>query len=321
MKIFITGATGLFGSHLARKFAPLGELHALIRPGSKKELLGPLEESIIWHEGNLNDIETLEEALEGMDLVVHAAGLVSFNPKDRELLMQVNKKGTENLVNILLGKGIKKFIHISSVAALGRSPEINVVDEEHKWIDSDWNTPYAISKHFGDLEVWRGAQEGLDVLILYPGILMGRITDQRSSTKIYEYVLEESSYYPKGKVNYIDVRDAAELVLQLYQKNQWNQGFILNKEALRYQAFFEEMAKSFDKKAPDKAVQNWMLEFALFFASLSRRLGLSKSPLNRQMAMLSQLDLEMDNSKVRRVLNFEYRALSETLDWAKSNEL
>lgn len=321
MKILITGATGLFGSHLAKTFAHLGELHALVRPGADKRLLGSLINDIVWHEGDINDIVALEEALEGKDLVIHSAGLVSFQPRDGQKLMQVNVKGTENLVNAMLDAGIKKLIHISSVAALGRNPELNTIDEEHKWIDSDWNTPYAISKHFADLEVWRGVQEGLDAMIFYPSILMGKFSYQRSSTQIYEYVLSGNSYYPRGKVNYIDVRDASELLFRLFQNNQWNQGFILNKEALSYRVFFENMAKSFGKKAPHKEVKNWMLEFALFFTSMARNLGLSKSPLNRQTAMLSQLEIVMDNSKVKRTLDFEYRPLAETLEWANSNDL
>ncbi|WP_291780144.1 NAD-dependent epimerase/dehydratase family protein [Cecembia sp.] len=320
MKILITGATGLFGSHLAKTFAHLGEIHALAREGANKRLLGSLKNDIIWHEGDINDIITLEEALEGKDLVIHSAGLVSFQPKDSQKLMQVNVKGTENLVNAMLDGGIKKLIHISSVAALGRNPELNTLDEEHKWIDSDWNTPYAISKHYADLEVWRGVQEGLKAMLFYPSILMGKLSYQRSSTQIYDYILDGNSYYPKGKVNYIDVRDASELVFQLFQNNQWNQGFILNKEALSYRLFFEKMAESLGKKAPHKEVKNWMLEFALFFSSLTRKLGLFKSPLNRQTAMLSQLEIEMDNSKVMRTLNFEYRTLAETLEWANSND-
>lgn len=320
MKILITGITGLFGSRLAKKFAPLGEIHGLIRPSSNKSLLGEMQNTIIWHEGDLNDVVALESSLEGMDLVIHAAGMVSFNPQDKDQLMQINAKGTELLINSMLEAGIKKIIHISSVAALGRSPELNIIDEDHKWIESDWNTPYAISKHLADLEVWRGVQEGLEALIVYPSILMGRIADKRSSTQIYNYVLEGNSYYPKGTVNYIDVRDAADLVLQLFEKGKWNEGFILNKEAISYKAFFEEMAKSFGKAAPTKEVKDWMLHFALFFTALARKLGISKSPLNRQTAMLSQLDLIMDNSKVQAALNFNYRNLSETLDWAKSNE-
>jgi dihydroflavonol-4-reductase len=321
MKILITGATGLFGNHLVRKFAPLAEIHALIRKESNKDLIADYSDKIIWHDGNLNDIISLEEAMKDMDLVVHAAGLVSFNPDDESNLMTVNTIGTANLINCMLQLGIKKLIHISSVSALGRGPEVKTINENNRWIQSDFNTPYAVSKYFADLEVWRGIQEGLDAIIVYPSVILGQISDQRSSSRIYDYVLEGRSYYPKGSVNYIDVRDAAELVWQLYNKGAWNEGYILNKESLPYKIFFEEMAKAFNKKAPKKEVTNWMLDLALTFTWIFKKLGLSKSPLNKQTAMLSQLDIYMDNSKIQRLLNFTFFPLEETLAWAKANEM
>ncbi|RZS95120.1 NAD-dependent epimerase/dehydratase family protein [Cecembia calidifontis] len=320
MKILITGATGLFGSHLAKKFASLGEIYALARPTSDKRLLGKLSEKIHWIEGDLLDEISLEEALAGKDLVIHSAGMVSFRSEDKDLLMQINARGTQNLINGMLSSGVNNIIHISSVAALGRSPELNTIDETHKWSESDLNTPYAISKHHAELEVWRGVQEGLKAMVVYPSVLLGKISDQRSSTQIYNYVLEENSYFPKGTVNYIDVRDATEIVYQLYQKELWNEGFILNKEGISYQKFFEVMAQSFGKKVPSKEVKDWMLNFALIFTWLGKKLGLSKSPLNKQTAMLAQLEVVMDNSKVDSILKFKYTPLSETLNWAKSNE-
>lgn len=321
MKILITGATGLLGNHLVRKFAPQGEIHALIRKESNKDLISDYSQEIIWHEGDLNDIISLEEALKDIDLVIHAAGLVSFNPEDESKLMSVNVKGTANLIDCMLQFGINKLIHVSSVSALGRSPETKTVNENQRWIKSDYNTPYAVSKYFADLEVWRGVQEGLDAIIVYPSILLGKISDQRSSSKIYNYVLEGNSYYPKGSVNYIDVRDAAELIWQLYQKEVWNEGYILNKESLPYKIFFEKMSKAFNKKAPSKEVKKWMLEFVLVFSWIGRKLGISKSPLNKQTAMLSQLEVYMDNSKILNLLQYDFTPLEQTLSWAKTNEI
>jgi dihydroflavonol-4-reductase len=321
MKILFTGATGLFGNHLVRKFAPMAEIHAIIRKESNKELIADYADKIIWHEGNLNDIISLEAAMKDIDLVIHAAGLVSFNPNDESKLMTVNTVGTANLINCMLQLGVKKLIHVSSVSALGRNPEVKNINENNRWTQSEFNTPYAVSKYFADLEVWRGIQEGLDAIIVYPSVLMGQISDQRSSSRIYDYILEGRTYYPKGSVNYIDVRDAAELVWQLYNKGVWNEGYILNKESLPYRVFFAEMAKAFNKKAPRKEVKKWMLDLVLVFTWIFKKLGLSKSPLNKQTAMLSQLEVNLDNTKIQHLLNFTFIPLEETLAWAKTNEM
>lgn len=150
MKILITGITGLFGSYLAREFGAIGEIHGLKRPTSNTDILSDIHGQITWHEGDINDYQSLQRAFEGMDLIIHAAGLVSFSQKDKNQLLRVNYEGTTNVVNVMLELGIQRLVHVSSVAALGRTPEQHVVNENHKWVDSPWNTPYAISKYPGD---------------------------------------------------------------------------------------------------------------------------------------------------------------------------
>ncbi|MDR7128663.1 nucleoside-diphosphate-sugar epimerase [Algoriphagus sp. 4150] len=317
MKILITGITGLFGSYLAKEFASLGEIHGFRRIDSSSRLLEGVGFPIIWHEGELSDIESLEESLEGMDLVVHAAGKVSFDAHDEESLHRTNVDGTTNLVNAMLNTGVKKLVHVSSVAAIGRSPELLQLDENFKWVESPLNTDYGVSKYLAELEAWRGEQEGLDLLVVNPSILLGRISDARSSSDIYHYVLEENSYYPKGDLNYIDVRDAAGQVRELVEKEAWGERFILNKEQISYREFFEKMAAVFGKKAPSKPVSPIMLRAAVFFNAIFRKIGLSKSPLNKKTAMISQQKVFFDNTKVNKLLGSSYRSLDETLNWSK----
>jgi len=315
MKILITGITGLLGSHLAKEFYELGEIHGLRRASSQTNLLGDIADKINWHEGDINDYQSLEEAFTEMDMIIHAAGLVSFSNKDKEKLLKVNCEGTANVVNVMLEKGIKKLIHVSSVAALGRTPEQNTINENHKWVDSPWNTPYAISKYFGELEVWRGVQEGLQAMVVNPSVLLSKASDQRSSTAIYSYVEKELPFYPKGSLNYIDIRDAAKLTYMLYQNHCWGERFILNSESLPYQHFFEVVAEQMDKKAPKIAVNSTMINLSLIWSKILGIFG-KKNILNKQTAQLAQLHIRFDNSKIERVLDFRYRPLEETIKWA-----
>ncbi|WP_296700191.1 NAD-dependent epimerase/dehydratase family protein [Algoriphagus sp.] len=317
MKIFITGITGLLGSYVAKEFASLGEIHGFKRSSSSTRLLQGVDFPIQWHEGSMSDIGSIDQALEGMDLVIHCAGKVSYLKKDEEELFEVNVKGTANLINAMLYSGVKKLIHVSSVSALGRNPEVTIMDEKHKWVDSPFNTKYGTSKYWGELEAWRGEQEGLDLIVVNPSILLGKIKDDRSSTSIYSYVLKNSSYYPKGSINFLDVRDAAKIIKELFTNNCWGNRFILNKQSMKYKEFFEKMAVAFGKKAPNKPVTDFLLKFGLFFVSLGRIMGLSKNPLNKQTAMLTQQDIRFDNKKINDVLKFEYTPLENTFLWAK----
>lgn len=317
MKILITGITGLFGSYLAKEFAAVGDIHGFRRNHSSLRLLQEIEFPIIWHEGELSDIESLENALEGIDLVIHAAGKVSFDPGEKDSLHATNVEGTTNLINAMLNIGVRKLLHVSSVSAIGRSTELNQLDENFKWTQSPLNTDYGISKYLAELEAWRGEQEGLDLIVVNPSILLGKVSDDRSSTDIYHYVIEENTYYPQGDLNYIDVRDAARQARELVEKEAWGERFILNKESISYKEFFEKTANAFGKKAPSKLVRPFMLKTVVFFNTIARKLGLSKSPLNRKTAKISQQKVYFDNSKVNKVLKSQYHSLDETLNWSK----
>lgn len=320
MKILITGINGLLGSYLAKTFAPIAEIHGLVRENSNLKLLGAMADKITLHKGDVMDYASLEAAFEDKDLIIHAAGLVSFEDRDKDKLFKINVEGTANVVNAMLDLGIQKLIHVSSVAALGRSPEAKVIDENHKWSDSQLNTAYAESKYLGELEVWRGVQEGLQAIVVNPSVLLGKISDNRSSTSIYQYVLEEKSYYPKGSINYLDVRDAAQLIYQLFEQQVWGERYILSKESISYQRFFEKMAGKFGKKVPNKKVTPTLLEIALWAGKIGKILGLTSSPINRQTAMLSQLNVHMANEKIQQLLDFSYTSLEDTLQWAQTNE-
>lgn len=318
MKILITGITGLFGSYLAAEFSKLGEIHGFCRPGTPQQLFIDDEIPVIWHQGDLNDPESIADALEGIDLVIHSAGLVSFSSADSQKVYQVNHLGTANLVDTMLALGVKKLVYVSSVAAIGRVPDVKVMDEDAKWTDSPLNTDYANSKYLGELEVRRAEQEGLQVCVVNPSIILGKSSYGKSSTAIYSYVLEGNKFYPKGDLNFVDVRDAAELTRRLVEGGHWGERFILNAAAISYREFFEEVAVAFDKKAPSLPLSSWMIHVASIGSFILRKMGLSKSPLNRQTAMLAQQKIAYSNEKVKNLLGFKFRSLPESLQWAKN---
>ncbi|MDP4292032.1 MAG: NAD-dependent epimerase/dehydratase family protein, partial [Bacteroidota bacterium] len=182
---FVTGGTGLLGAYLLLELTRRGDkVRALRREGGSlktvenifranddraEELLGQIE----WVKGDVCDIFSLEDALDGVEYVYHCAALVSFDPRDREKMMRVNVDGTANVVNASLAKGVKKLCHVSSIAALGRAEPGQAVDEKTAWKSSKQNSNYAISKYAGEREVWRGTEEGLKAVIVNPSIIIG----------------------------------------------------------------------------------------------------------------------------------------------------
>ncbi|WP_353959625.1 hypothetical protein [Echinicola jeungdonensis] len=166
------------------------------------------------------------------------------------------------------------------------------------------------------MEIWRGVQEGLQAIVVNPSILLGKISDKRSSSSIYNYVQEKNKYYPLGTINYIDTRDAAKITLQLFQKETWNERFILNKESISYKKFLEKMAYRMGKTPPTKPLKRPFLKIALFGLWVKRLFSPSKNPLNRQTAAIAQQNFEFDNRKINQLLDFDYTELEETFCWA-----
>lgn len=316
-KILITGITGLLGSYLAKSYAGKAMISGLKRANSSTQLLGELSQQINWYEGEITDVELLVEACKNQDLVIHAAGMVSFDDSKKEALLQTNAQGTACLVNALLATKCKHLVFISSVAALGRENNLTI-NEDQKWVNSELNTPYAISKHLAELEVWRGAQEGLEVIVFNPSILLARIDDERSSSQIYKYLTEGNRYYPLGYINYIDIRDAVGLMTSLIKSGPWGERFIITSETISYQKFFAEMAGAFNLRAPNKPLNNWIAKIVVSWSLFYNYFARNKIPISRQTIQSAQTKIKYDNTKIKELTNYSFTPLKETFRWALS---
>jgi nucleoside-diphosphate-sugar epimerase len=162
--IFVTGATGLVGSHLLQELIKQGKPVKALYRNVIPEI--PSKEKIQWVKGDILDVIALEEYMEEVDEVYHCAAIVSFNPKTIQQMFKVNVEGTINVVNACLTSGVKKLCYVSSVAALGRIRNNQEVNETMNWSEETSNSNYGKSKHLAEVEVWRGISEGLPAVIV-----------------------------------------------------------------------------------------------------------------------------------------------------------
>ena len=143
--IFVTGGTGMVGAHLLYDLVLKGEnVRALKRPGSSLNRIGKifsfynpdyrsLLQKIEWVEGDILDKDGLRELLIGVDQIYHTAAIISFDSRERDLVIQNNCDGTANLVDLALSLSIPRFCHVSSIAAIGTPPEGIEASEDHPW--------------------------------------------------------------------------------------------------------------------------------------------------------------------------------------------
>ncbi|MDA3927853.1 MAG: SDR family NAD(P)-dependent oxidoreductase, partial [Prolixibacteraceae bacterium] len=146
-KIFlVTGATGMLGARLVFDLLKNGQrVKAIYRNKNrinqfKKNIsfycanVDELSGLVEWVEADVLDYSSICNAVDGVDFVVHAAAMVSFHSADQQMMHEINIQGTANIVNACLLKGVKKICHVSSIAALGKEDEGEMIDEESTWI-------------------------------------------------------------------------------------------------------------------------------------------------------------------------------------------
>jgi nucleoside-diphosphate-sugar epimerase len=315
--ILITGCNGLIGSFITRNLlSKKYYIRALKRPSGDLSLIGDVVNKIDWVEGDVTDINILEKSLKGIETVIHCAALVSFSSQDRKKLFKINAEGTANIINASLNRGVKEFIHISSVAALGRKKNLTHINENSVWENSDYNTNYAISKYQAELEAWRGMEEGLNVTVLNPSVVLGPGDWEKGSTKIFQYVWNQGKFYSEKKLNFVDVRDISDVVEQLVANEKaYGKRFILNGGQISYKDFFDKVANNFNKKAPYIKAKPWLGELAWRLGALKTFFTGKPSLITKETVKLSQQNFSYDNSKICDFLNFHFRTADETINW------
>lgn len=312
--ILVTGGTGFLGSHLLRKLVNVGQpVRALYRKEIPRQV-EDIRNKIEWVQGDVLDVGALEDAMQGVDKVYHCAGVVSFRPQEQVQMMKVNVEGTANVVNLSIDAGVKKLVHVSSTAALGRAKADGVLDESSEWREGKGNSRYAVSKYLAEMEAWRGSAEGLDVAIVNPSIILGAGYWEDSSGMLIKNAWKEFPYYTEGINGFTDVRDVAEAMFRLMESDITGERFVLTTDNWKYYDLFKEMAQHLGKKAPHIAVKPWMAEIVWRIEALKSKLSGKKALLTKETARTAQMKVYYSNKKILGALpGFSFRPLQTTI--------
>ncbi len=313
-KVFVTGATGFLGSYLTRYLVQEGyTVRGLKRKTSRMDLVQECENQVEWIEGDILDVPLLEEAIQDCDWVFHCAAIVSFDPKMKQSMMDINIKGTANVVNICLHHNIEKLIHVSSIAALGRPEHETHITENTKWIESKYNTAYAESKFKSELEVWRGSVEGLNVGIVNPSVILGAGFWEQGSCKLFQKVADGLSFYTEGSNGFVDVRDVAQSMILLAKSSITNERYIINGVNMKFKDFFEEISVLMNKPLPSRKVTPFLGAMAWRLEKI-RSFFTGKAPLlTKETVRTASLSYQYSNEKSIQQLEMNYRLIQKTI--------
>lgn len=326
--VLVTGGTGLIGSHLLLHLCRQQfEVRAIYRDESGLQQVRKifsyyhqsdttLFDRIQWVSADITDIPAMQQALKGISKVYHAAALVSFDPRDGKRLMKINVTGTANIVNLCLSCGVEKLAYVSSIGSLGKTNRGGKRIRE----DDDWDhrpaSHYAISKHLAEMEVWRASQEGLSVVIVNPGIVLGPGFWDKGSGKIIKMGMKSRGFYPPGGTGFIGVGDVAQILIELMESEVKGERFVLVSQNLSYKELFEQLSRATGGPFPRRKLGKNTLELLWRLDWLKSLLtGAPRKITKGGVKSLTQ-PVSFDNSKLVNFLDRPLLQIPEVIEFA-----
>jgi len=323
--VFVTGGTGLLGSHLIYALISQGErVRAIHRKTSNRDILKKVigyykgdEDKLLhlveWTECDICDYDGLVKAMQGVEIVYHCAAAVSFENRHKDYVLDNNVKGTSNVVQACLGNRIRKLCHVSSNAALGAYDGEYMVNETHKWDDNGYRSPYGISKYLSEREVWKGISDGLNAVIVNPTIILGPGDWSRGSSSFFPKIDSGMLFYTSGTNGYVDVNDLVKVMITLVKSNISGERFIVSGENLTYDQFFTMIARSLKVRKPMIKVPRILSYAALPLVYVLEILSRGKTALTKELLKVAWSRITYDNSKIIRSTGFSFTPIEKSV--------
>jgi len=310
-RVLVTGGSGLLGNELILQLLQRGHSVLAIQHKSQISISHP---GLQIQSCSLGDIGLLIQLMEGIDEVYHVAGKVSFLPSEKQDLYKINAEGTANVVEACLSSSIKKMLYVSSVAVLEKSPGAEMITEEMQWVGNAKRSAYGESKFLAEMEVWRGAAEGLNMVIVNPSIILGEGNWDEGSTALFKNVYNQFPWYSEGVNGFVDVKDTAQLMIMLMESDTVNERFIISAENLSYQSLFEKMAAAFNKKPPQKKITPFLASIAWRAEALKYRITGKRPLVTKETAATALKKSRYNNQKIlQKFPGFTFRPIDETV--------
>ncbi len=323
--ILVTGASGLVGSHLVYRLVAQGyRIRALYRTQKKLDEVKKvfayytpqyedLYNQIEWFQADITKIPELTKAFKDVNYVYHVAAYISFHPKDFQKLQKVNVEGTANVVNLSLEFKVNKLCYVSSIATLGATANSTLITEKTEYNPEASNSVYAITKHLAEMEVWRGTQEGLDAVIVHPGVILGARQYHSASGSIIKSVYKGVPFYTSGGVGIVAVNDVVKAMIALMNSSIINNHFILVGHNILYKDLLTQLALGLKKEPPKKAISKTKLLFLSQLDWLSNKLFNTKRRLLKATVNSLFETSFYDATKIKKTLNFSFTPFETTI--------
>lgn len=323
--IVITGATGHIGNVLTRELLAKGKKVRTVIPPF--EDISPLKRLDVEKvEGDVRDINSLIQAFKGAEIVYHLAGIVSILPGKKELLYQINVKGTANVVEACLKSEVQRLVYTSSIHAIAEPPHGVVINETFPFDPDMTLGEYSKSKALATQEVFKGVERGLDAVIVCPTGVIGphdyKISEM--GKLIIDFIQKRLKAYIEGAYDFVDVRDVAIGHILAAEEGKSGESYILSGEQITVNNLLQILEEISDVRAPSFKIP---VELARVIAAITfPYYSLTKT---KPLFTSYSIDVLTSNSlvsceKARQELGFSSRSIRESivdaLQWFKEND-
>ncbi len=259
-KVLITGATGLLGSNVAAELVERGfQVRALLRKSSNTIAIHdiPCEK----YYGDITNAQSVSEAVEGCDFVIHSAANTSQWGADMTAHDSVNVLGTQYVIKAVKTHNIRRFIHVSTANTMRPGSLNQPGNEQHSFSYGDSATKYIATKHEAEQLVLDAANQGVPALVVNPTFMIGPRDAKPSSGKMILYYMRNPLIVcPSGGKNFVPVRDAAVAIANALEQGQIGARYLLAGANLDYETFFEMVAEATGSGKPTLTAPGWLLK-------------------------------------------------------------
>lgn len=321
MRVFITGATGFVGGHVARGYAAEGaRLRLLTRQTSSLDSLSGLDAEMVT--GDLRDPEKLRTALTGCDALVHVAADYRLWVRDPEQMYAANVDGTRELLKLAREVGVERIVYTSSVATMGFKADGTIVNEESPVSLEEMIGHYKRSKFLGELEAIEAAKAGQHVMILNPTTPIGAGDAKPTPTGriVVDFLNRRFPAYVDTGLNLVDVSEVARMHVVALERGTPGERYILGGENLTLKQILDRMSAITGLPSPTRKVPHAVaMAFAFFDENITGKL-LGKEPRATVEAVrMGKKMMFASSAKAERDLGFKvlpvYQAMRAAIEW------
>tara|TARA_R110001606_G_scaffold72659_7_gene167414 strand:- start:1646 stop:2653 length:1008 start_codon:yes stop_codon:yes gene_type:complete len=320
--ILVTGGTGLVGSHLLYQLTLENEsIKAIYRTEKSFEAVKRVFSyftsdvkkqfsKIDWIQADITNVSSLTTAFKDVSIVYHAAALVSFEVKEYRKMRQINIDGTANIVNQCVSNSVQKLCYVSSIATVGDAINNEFVTEENEWNAEANNNGYAITKYGAEMEVWRGSQEGIDVVIVNPGVILGAGFWDVNTGQLFSKIANGFPFYTEGITGFVGVKDVVKAMILLTESSVKNEKFILVSENNSFQEIFTLIAKEFSKKPPTIRISKTLSKILRRVDAMVTFITRKKRLITKESVKSLYGKTQYFSEKIKESINFEFTPIN-----------